>query len=321
MDNQRTSPVSDTRQSLRDIRLLTSDIAEAENPLTFRLNTPPTHLPYRVRTLGHIHDNPDHSTLGTYFDDAMLLIILAGKGTYHLGTQTQPLHRGLVGLILPDVVPGLVTADPDDPYEHLHCRFAGDEALTTARRISEEHGSERFFEFDRWDEAAEVLRRGLSIWPGREGIRPTQNHRLRRVDAVLAETLACLDTASATKPQPLGAQTLWEYMQIKISHPINLDQVAADFKVSKPHLCKVAKRELGQSLGEAWAWLKIDWAKVLLGHQVMNISQISHKVGYEDPLYFSRVFKARAGMSPRQWRKQVQYEKIQAIQTKRDRQL
>lgn len=302
MDDDIQHPASDRSTQTRNIRLLLSKADLQANPLYFRLKSPPTILPYRVRTISHVQDNPHHATLGTYLDDAMLIICLAGQGRYQWVGQTLRIHRGMIGLILPGQEPGLLTADPDDPYEHLSCRFAGDEALRTARRIVEEKGHKRFFSVPQWHEVAESLRRGIVHWPGREGIQPSRSDRLRRVDAILAETLACLEAPVETTHQGLSAQSLWEYMHVYISQPINLDQAAAFFGISKQHLCKVARQLLGQSMGQTWTIMKIDWAKSLLQKEKISITQIARKVGYEDPLYFSRVFRSRLGMSPRQWR-------------------
>jgi AraC family transcriptional regulator of arabinose operon len=63
----------------------------------------------------------------------------------------------------------------------------------------------------------------------------------------------------------------------------------------------MARRELNQTMGEAWTLLKMDWAKALLKRHVMTVSQVAHQVGYEDQLYFSRVFRKHVGVSPRQW--------------------
>lgn len=267
-----------------------------------RLVAPPTTQPYRVRTIGRIHDDPHHSTLGTYFDDAMLLIFLSGKGIYHLGGVDTAVRQGMVGIILPQGDPGLLTSDPAQPYDHLQCRFAGRQAIEVATRISREHGSRRLFEFEHWQELAEILQRGLPLWPGRELSIPPDGEKLRRIDAVLAEALACLDVPAAQSSKRHGAQ-LCEYMHVHVGSPINLDAVAADFGVSKQYLCRMARKELGQTLGNAWIDIKLRWARILLQREVGSVADTARRVGFDDPLYFSRVFRKHMGMSPVAWRK------------------
>lgn len=45
-------------------------------------------------------------------------------------------------------------------------------------------------------------------------------------------------------------------------------------------------------------------AQVLLETTGYNITEIGNLVGYDNPLYFSRIFKKQKGMSPSEYRKQ-----------------
>ena len=49
----------------------------------------------------------------------------------------------------------------------------------------------------------------------------------------------------------------------------------------------------------------IEKAKELLETRTMNISNISAIVGFQDPLYFSKVFKRLMGVSPNKYKKSL----------------
>ena len=49
--------------------------------------------------------------------------------------------------------------------------------------------------------------------------------------------------------------------------------------------------------------LRINNAQSLLETTKYNITEIASFVGYDNPLYFSRIFKKQAGMSPSEYRK------------------
>lgn len=62
------------------------------------------------------------------------------------------------------------------------------------------------------------------------------------------------------------------------------------------------KKQMGTPPNTFLNTLRIEKAKDLLFSQNIPITSIAPLVGFEDPLYFSRVFKRFTGMSPRQFR-------------------
>ena len=49
-------------------------------------------------------------------------------------------------------------------------------------------------------------------------------------------------------------------------------------------------------------------AKVLLANPQNNVADVCFQLGFEDPSYFSRVFKKITGMSPSQYKKSVKID-------------
>lgn len=50
--------------------------------------------------------------------------------------------------------------------------------------------------------------------------------------------------------------------------------------------------------------LRIEKAKTLLKNGDIQVSEVAAKVGYGDPLAFSKVFKARTGRSSREYKEE-----------------
>ena len=50
--------------------------------------------------------------------------------------------------------------------------------------------------------------------------------------------------------------------------------------------------------------LRISNAQVLLEQANYTVTEIAAIVGYDNPLYFSRIFKKQLGVSPQQYRQQ-----------------
>ena len=276
-----------------------------------RPEPPRTRLAYRVSTLGRIQHVSSHATPGTHYQDAMLTVILGGKGYYVRQGTTLTVTAGMVGLVLPPPLPnpssqgslqnsvGLLMADIDDPYDHLYCRFGGREAMRQARQIAKRLGSARFASLDVWRDVADVLLRALTLGPRH---RPRERDEPMRQDASLLEALSLLLNPPMTDARQLTVARLRLYMEEHLCEPANLDVVADHFAVSKAHLCREAKRLLGRPLHESWTQLKMEWADVLLREPTLSVKQVAHRVGFADPLYFSKVFKRHVGVSPKQRR-------------------
>jgi AraC-like DNA-binding protein len=269
----------------------------------FRAASRPTMLPYKVRSIGHTHSASAHISRGTYHDDATLIVVLAGKGEFSQLGQTIRLRAGLVGLILPGEDPGVISADDADPYNFIHCRYAGNLAMEVSRRIFVERGERSFFRFAAWAELAEILERGIELHPGRYA--DHADDRPKRVDAILAEALAFIDNPEAGRTPgktPVDGQSIRGYMLRQIHSPIALDPMADFFGVSKHHLCRVARRDLGRTIQVYWEAMKVAHADLMLSQFDLSIKQVGARLGYDDPFYFSRVFRKHRGISPREFR-------------------
>jgi YesN/AraC family two-component response regulator len=93
------------------------------------------------------------------------------------------------------------------------------------------------------------------------------------------------------------------YMQKHISRFVTLDELAALNHLSKSQLTLIFNEKTGYSPIDFFIRLKIQRSCTYLDLSAMNINEISAKIGYNDPYYFSRIFKNIMGMSPTIYRK------------------
>jgi len=82
---------------------------------------------------------------------------------------------------------------------------------------------------------------------------------------------------------------------------VNLEAVARAVCTNKSRLCSEFKRETGFTVIEYLNRVRVDAAKRLLA-TTLKAAEVSKLVGFDDPYYFSRVFKKVAGMSPSEFR-------------------
>ena len=71
---------------------------------------------------------------------------------------------------------------------------------------------------------------------------------------------------------------------------------------SPNHFSTVFSQESGETFIEYLTWTRITRAKQLLASTSLRSSEVAYEVGYNDPHYFSFLFKKNTGKSPREFR-------------------
>lgn len=101
---------------------------------------------------------------------------------------------------------------------------------------------------------------------------------------------------------PLDLDKVHGLMQERLHHALNLDTLAAAVGLSKFHFCKKYKALTGHSPIQHFIRLKMEQACYLLDISDQSVNLISQQLAYEDPHYFSRLFKKVIGISPSEYR-------------------
>lgn len=95
------------------------------------------------------------------------------------------------------------------------------------------------------------------------------------------------------------------YIKEHYREELSLEEVAGNAGVTPQYFSKLFKEETGVRFIKWILGLRIDKAKELMNTGTMQIKEIGYMVGYNDPNYFSRIFKKVEGVSPTQYVKQV----------------
>ena len=95
------------------------------------------------------------------------------------------------------------------------------------------------------------------------------------------------------------------YINTNYSSIESIDNVAEYFFISKYHLCRTWKKNLGISLVSYLNMIKIKAACSFIEKDSDKITDIAMKCGFNSPAYFCKVFKAETGISPREYKNQI----------------
>ena len=96
-----------------------------------------------------------------------------------------------------------------------------------------------------------------------------------------------------------------EYMRQNVDKKLYLDDLASLSHVSKYHFSRRYLELTGMTPLQHFSVMKIEHASTLLEHTSLSISDIAYQLGYDDALYFSRVFKKQMKLSPRAYRRSI----------------
>lgn len=98
-----------------------------------------------------------------------------------------------------------------------------------------------------------------------------------------------------------AVQAVLEKVQSDCSRPWSIDSLADGLHVNACYLSHLFKEHTGRCFTDYLTEQRITQAVELMRSTDMSLAQIGEKVGYGDPNYFSRVFKKRKGVGPREF--------------------
>jgi AraC-like DNA-binding protein len=120
--------------------------------------------------------------------------------------------------------------------------------------------------------------------------------------SILAEALS----SERRKDQPNHYQKLTNWakslMEKNVLGTIDVPSIACQIGISTSRLNDVFKKYTGMTPYQYFIQIKINKAESLLEAKDMSVQYAAAKLGFEDPYYFSRLFKNKTGISPSKWR-------------------
>jgi YesN/AraC family two-component response regulator len=97
-----------------------------------------------------------------------------------------------------------------------------------------------------------------------------------------------------------GVLKVRDYIIQNYSKSITLDAACKMASTSKTYFCRCFKCITGHSLRNYHHLVKVQMAEELLRDKQLSIEDVAIKLGYNDPNYFSTIYKRITGVSPRQ---------------------
>jgi len=99
-----------------------------------------------------------------------------------------------------------------------------------------------------------------------------------------------------------------EFLNDNMHKSLTIQEIANQFHKSPSTLFSLFKNKTGYSIMHFYSLIKVQKASELMNFTDLSIKEISYKLDFQDPLYFSRVFKKFMGVPPSQYRKDISSE-------------
>jgi len=114
----------------------------------------------------------------------------------------------------------------------------------------------------------------------------------------MLETFMNLINHNKDQKNTLAIQRVAEYIQNNFRNKITIDDIAQVVYLSPCYVSRIFKQGLGCTLMEYLTQVRVEEAKTMLKNPKYNVMQVAEESGFEDPAYFTRVFKKIEGITP-----------------------
>jgi AraC family L-rhamnose operon transcriptional activator RhaR len=244
-----------------------------------------------------------------------LALIESGRGIHESDQGVRQLRPGVVLLLPPGAGHEYRSCEDMRVYNCLFRAELLDAELMWARRDRRlgplfdsgrsiepaPHGPQTFVELDQ----ATVRRFIDTLEPIRSGDADTRAAQLARLLLAL-DIVATAAAAQRSDESPVASAVVTEAVDLMVSDlafPWTLDELGRRVFVGRFHLTHLFARTVGQPPMQYLSRLRGERAAALLTGTDLPVAAIGAKVGWADPAYFSRRFRAAFGVSPRDYRR------------------
>ncbi len=258
-----------------------------------------------VYTSGHEECAPSHSYGPAVRSSYMLHYIHSGKGIYQTGGKTYHLKPGDLFLMIPQERI-FYQADAEDPWVYS---WIGLQGLRVKDYISRSRLMEEKVCHLSADSKIPAIFARLKPLEVSKNFDLLYNSCAWDLVYNLAEELPAIQ-----KKETLNASEytniVLNYIEQNYDRPISVQEIADHLALDRSYVHRIFKREMKMSVKEYILSVRLANACSYLLYSDLSVSDISRSVGYDDVLYFSKLFHKKKGMSPTQYRqaKRIEYQ-------------
>ena len=244
--------------------------------------------------------NPSYSFGPETRDHFIIHYILDGKGEFTVNNKTYKLGKKDGFLIRPGEET-YYKADDKDPWIYMWIGFNGIKAETYLKYANLDENN-HIFKYEKDSSLKKCILEILSL-------NIMNNSNRLKIDGLLYLFIGNLIENNKYMDKENSNTQADEYINISIdfinnnySNNIKVNDIANYVGLNRSYFSNLFTKKMGISPQEYLLSLKMGKACNLLTNLQLSIGDVARKVGYEDQLTFSKIFKKSKGLSPKLYR-------------------
>ena len=267
--------------------------AMARHPLT--KDCYPTAMGYYPAALGHRMRRERH-------DDNLIIYCVSGRGSIAAGEFSGRVNPGQA-ILLPQGLPHEYRAHRRQPWTVFWVHFQG-------------AASAQFLQHLGYREGRCLVDAGLSpvLSAGFQSLMEVRHtgyssrafiNAANQLRHLLTQFALDIGLQAGRSGRGFDIEQIQAFMREHLDQPLSLDMLADRANLSKYHFASRYKKLTGYSPIKHFMNMKMEHACRLLDSSDLSVQAVASAVGYDDPLYFSRLFRQTIGSSPREYRASI----------------
>lgn len=253
-----------------------------------------------VQEVGRLKSLKPHMSARENLDSYLFLIVLSGEGNVNYKGETHQMSFGNCALI--DCKQKYYhISSRERPWELMWVHFNGERAASLYEQFMRIN-PKGIFRSSNVHNYKRPLEEMLRLNSEHDNLTEIMSNKY--ITDII--TQCCLDSQYETNESDNSLKSklpeIREYLNENYTNKILLEEIAAEFYVSKFHLSREFKNEYDITIGNYLLNLRIGRAKELLRFTRMPIEEIAGECGISDTSYFTKVFRKSEGMTALEYR-------------------